>query len=129
MAQNVDLSLTAKAWADITIQDFENKIDALGINDTFALQESFESHVFMAAGGDISKIEFMYNFYGKYIELAVGKGVSFRDVGITSRGRKKRLWYTPVFFRHVKRLGEILAEKYGRKAQIAIIENIQTPLK
>jgi len=129
MAQNVDLSLTAKAWADITITSFEEKMHALGINDTFALSDSFESHVFMEAGGDISKIEFMYNFYGKYIELAVGKGVPFGDVGITSGGRKKRLWYTPVFFRHVKRLGEILLEKYGRKSQLVIIENLQTQRK
>ena len=126
MAKNVDLSLTAKAWADITIDSFEQKMNALDINDTFALAESFKSHVFMESGGNIDRIEFIYNYYGKYIEMAVGKGVSMEDVGISSSGRRKRMWYTPVFYRHVKRLGEILAQKYGRMSQLIIIENLET---
>jgi len=126
MAKNVDLQLTAEAWADILITAFEKKVYDLKINDTFALSESFAAHVFMETGGNINRIEFIYNYYGKYIEMAVGKGVTMDDVGITSNTRKKRLWYTPVFYRHVKRLGEILTEKYGQKAQVAIIENIET---
>lgn len=127
--KNVDLNLTAKAWADITIEDWENKIQSLGITDTLALLESFQTHVFMASGGNIDRIEFIYLNYGKYIEMAVGKGVRIEDVGILSTARKKRMWFTPVFFRHVKRLGEILAQKYGQKSQLVIIENLQTPIK
>jgi len=127
MADNVDLSLTAQAWADIVINDWEKKAFELKIVDTAALVDSFASHVYMETGGNIERIEFIYNYYGKFIEMAVGNGVSIEDVGVNSNSRKKRMWYTPIFYRHVKRLGEILAEKYGRKAQLALIENLETP--
>jgi hypothetical protein len=35
-------------------------------------------------------------------------------------------WYSKTFFSQVKRLGEIISEKYAYKAQLSIITNITT---
>ncbi|HUW07864.1 MAG TPA: hypothetical protein VMW01_16580, partial [Williamwhitmania sp.] len=50
------------------------------------------------------------------------KGTSYGEVG-NSR-RKVKPWYSKTFFNQVRILGEILSEKYARKAALLIVENI-----
>ncbi|MCK4676718.1 MAG: hypothetical protein KAT48_01185 [Bacteroidales bacterium] len=60
----------------------------------------------------------------KIIHKGIGKGVTIADVGKVSTRCRPKVWYSKVFFSEVKKLGSILAEKYARKANMMIIENV-----
>jgi len=114
MADNANLSLTVEAWAKIVVERWENKIVRLRIHHSGNLYKSFAVHVFTQANGDPDKIEFAFNYYGKFVDMGVGR----------SGTRKKKPWYSKVFFGQVKQLGVILRSKYEYKAQLTIITNI-----
>jgi hypothetical protein len=112
---------TLKAWADIVIERWENRIAQLKVMDTGELLRSFQAQVVMDANGNGEKITFTYAYYGRFTELGVGKGVK---AGMDSR-RQKKPWYTKIFFGQVNQLARIMAEKYGQDAAMKIAEQIE----
>jgi hypothetical protein len=112
---------TLKAWADIVIERWELKISQFNVYDTGELLRSFQTHVQLDANGVGEKITFAYAYYGRFVELGVGKYVK---AGMESN-RKKKPWYTKIFFGQVNQLARIMAEKYGQQAALAIVENIE----
>jgi hypothetical protein len=123
MSDNLNINVTLQAWADIVIDRWEQKIQTLKINYSHQLYESFHNHVRAEADGNAAKIEFAFNYYGKFVDMGVGKGVKLEDRGTVTTRRPKK-WYSSVFFTEIKKLGYILAEKYARKGAVTIIENI-----
>jgi len=144
---NLEQSETVKAWADITIKTWESKIAKYKIGSTFTLVHSFLNHAVTAANGNILMVQFLFKYYGRFVDMGVGKGTrifnenSRESQALASKGhsisniarqyqnqfrtpRKKKPWYSPVFYAQVHRLGEILAKKYAQKAAIAIVENV-----
>lgn len=124
MGENLDLNLTVQAWADIVIQIWLDKIEKLHIYDTYQLADSFVNHIITHANGDAYRIEFAFNYYGKFIDMGVGRGVKLEDAGDPNSKRKPRPWYSKTFFSEVQKLRIIFAEKYARKGAILIVENI-----
>ena len=128
MAENLNMNETATAWADITITIFQDWLEKLHANFTWQLTDSFVHHVHTAANGIPSRIDFAYNYYGKFVDMGVGGNTSLdnRDsmvaAGLTTR--KQKPWYSKNFFYQARRIGEILAEKYAQRAAIIIVTNI-----
>lgn len=116
MAENLDLSLTVEAWADITIKNWLQKILQLKVIDTRALFTSFEFHITKHAGGDPAKIEFAFLYYGKFVDMGAG-------------ATKAKRWYNKQFGKEIAKLREILAEKYAEKAAFAVVDAISNPEK
>ena len=77
--------------------------------------------------GSIPEVfSFSFPLYGIYVERGVGRGytrgnggdlVKFEGRG---RGRGRRTWYYRIFADQRHRLGELVAEQYGRAAASAI---------
>jgi hypothetical protein len=105
-------------WAEIVIQRWLSKISRLDIIDSGELMRSFTSQVYVDASGDASKIVFTFLYYGIFPDMGVGKGVPYEKVGQSNR--KAKPWYSKQFYTEVKKLGYIMAEKYGEKAMEAI---------
>ena len=122
MSNNTNLQLTVEAWAKYVIERWENKIVRLRIHHTGELLKSFQTHIFTQANGDPDKIEFAFNYYGKFVDMGVGRGV---PMGSESGNRRKKEWYSKTFFSQVKRIAELLHDKYQLKAQATIITNIE----
>ena len=122
--ENLNLNLTVQAWADIVIQIWLQKIEQMKINYSYQLADSFVNHVISHANGNVQKIEFAFNYYGKFVDMGVGKGVSLEDVGHAYTTRKPKPWYSRSFYAEVQKLGRLMAEKYARKGVMAIIENV-----
>lgn len=122
MAEPSFLSLTVEAWAIITIKRWQNKIEQLGIGHSNDLARSFMQHVITQGNGDPVKIEFAFNYYGKFVDMGVGNGVKKTQVGINNRIAKP--WYSATFYHEVKRLGELLAEKFAIAAQTSILNSV-----
>jgi hypothetical protein len=140
MAENTNLGLTVEAWADIVIERWERKIDLLKIGRTGNLAKSFAQHVNTQANGDVDLVTFTFEYYGKYVDMGVGRGMtagSRNDLGesfyskrndlgqLHTHSRVKKPWYSKVFFSELIKLREILAQKYAYKAQMAIITEVE----
>ena len=123
MADQTNIGLTVEAWAEIVIDKWETMIARLHIGHSGKLINSFAHHVITQSGGDPEKIEFAFEYYGKFVDMGVGRGVTIGEVEFSDRRRKP--WYSKTFFSQVKRSGEILGEKYARKGQAVIIENLE----
>jgi hypothetical protein len=132
-AENTDLDKTLEAWAGITLIRWWKKMRSMGIGDTGRLRQSLRYHVETSAGGENFKIEFFYAWYGKMVDMGVGKGTKLGGVSEnkTSRRlegrrsgnrRRAKTWKSPTFFAEVNTLNAILMQKYGRKTLLAIKE-------
>lgn len=124
MAENLNMNLTVQAWADIVITIWLNKIDQMKIHDTYQLADSFTHHVISHSNGDVQKIEFAFNYYGKFVDMGVGRGVTLEDVARGNTSRHPRPWYSRTFYSEVKKLSQLLAQKYARKGALVIVENV-----
>ncbi len=128
MAENTNIKLTVEAWADIVIKEWEKKIEALGIGVSQQLVDSFAHTVHTQSDGDPSRIEFAFEYYGKFVEWGVGSGVNIQDretmiaAGLTVR--KKKPWYSDVFYKQLEILRHLLAEKHARHIENMVVRNL-----
>lgn len=123
MSTNTQLDETLQAWADIVIRNWEEKIHRLKVYDSYQLLNSFTQHVVLNANGNPERVEFTFNYYGKFADMGVGNGVSLEYIG--SGKRRPKQWYSKTFFAEVKKLGELLAEKYALKAALVIVNGVE----
>lgn len=125
-------------FGEIVIEKWQNKLLDKDIFDTGNLYRSIEygyratnalnqvvgrGHAAEVKAGTIPDVfTFRFPLYGIYVEKGVGRGydrgnggdlVKFKGVG---RGRQRRTWYYSVFAHERHRLGELVAENYGRAA-------------
>jgi hypothetical protein len=127
----------AESWAKITIQLWRKNLSRLkiGQNSSGDLYRSFKFKVIAGAQGNVDRIDFAFLYYGKFLDMGVGKGTRLGDRPV-SRGsrvladrmlgtdRKPKKWYSRTFYGESQRLIEILQKEYGRRAQLVISENI-----
>jgi hypothetical protein len=102
-----------KQWAEQVIQIWLNKLAALRIGYGGHLENSFYYEILSAANGNVSRIEFVYKFYGKFVDMGAGPGV-----------RSAKMWYSKTFLLEVRKLSNIMASMYAHRSAITIIENI-----
>lgn len=135
MAENTNLNETLEAWADITLDKWRQKMQQMHIGATGELARSLRQHVTMSANGESFRIEFFYNWYGKMVDLGVGKGTKLGDIAenklarrLMGRGatnpRRAKVWKSKTFYAETAKLNAILLEKYNRKAVQSILESI-----
>lgn len=117
------IDATLESWAKITVEIWIAKIQELGIVDTEDLVNSFQQHVIANSSGDSARIEFMYNYYGRMVDMGVGKGVHKDEV--ISSNRNPRPWYSSTFILEVKKLANILADQYGHQSNLIITQSIK----
>ena len=128
MAENLNTGLTVEAWAEITIKEWIKKAAALGIAPGHPLNaERFVHHIITNADGEPQRIEFMYDYYLNFVDWGVGRGVSLENrdklAGIGAIKRRKKPWYTDVFYHEIRRLTGIITEKYSMKAVKIVVTN------
>lgn len=127
MAENTDLGITVDAWAKIVIERWEQKITQLGIRRTGKLLNSFQHYINTQAGGNPDKITFAFEYYGKFVDMGVGRGVNMQEVG--NSNRRPKPWYSKTFWSQFEKLKDLIVQKYEIKGQMSIIsemENIGT---
>jgi hypothetical protein len=133
--ENTNISVTLEAWAAIVLDVWMERIEKLKIGVSWQLADSFEQHVISEAGGDVARIEFAFKYYGKFVDMGVGHGVDLGSVAElkterrydgrqTGNRRRPKPWYNKALYSQTQRLMELMAEKYGRKGVLAIVENV-----
>lgn len=129
MSANTNIELTLQAWSDIVEQRWIDKIVKLGIVQTGALENSFRHQVITDGAGNPERIEFAFNYYGRFIDMGVGRGHTSSiaaqvKIEKAKAGRRAKPWYSATLYAERQKLAQILAEKYGRKGTIAIVESL-----
>ncbi len=128
MSENLNISLTVEAWAEIVIKEWLKKVQALNINNTGALMASFENQIFSNASGDPTKVNFAFEWYGKMVDYGVGKYVSLdiRDALIAAGATRRRPkpWFTDSFYKQLEVLRHLLEEKHAYRTELFIQQNI-----
>ena len=110
-----------RAWAKMMVTIWQDKIAQLRVRETGELFSSFMTEVVTQSGGDIDKIFYSYLYYGRMVDMGVGRGVTMADAGSGS-GRKRKPWYNKSWYHSIKVLTEKRAELYGEDFQLIIME-------
>ena len=108
-----------QAWAKMMVTIWLDKIATLNIRDTGALFSSFQTQVAMQANGDVDKIVFSYLYYGRMVDMGVGRGLKMED-----SGKKGKPWYNKAWYHSIKLLTEKRVEIYGEEFQAMIFETL-----
>lgn len=118
----INIEPNVRRWAEITLSQFEKKAQALGIHDG-ALIKSFQTHLLWHSAGNLQKVQFMYNYYGKFVDMGVGRGVKLTD---TDKGKRvAKPWFTKTFYKEVEILKHKLAALLAEKVPQIIVERIE----
>lgn len=133
MQQNgeIDINDTIAAWADIVIKVWHNKIIELGVWDKGSLDKSLLQELTRNAGGDIDKIEFSFNLYGKFVDMGVGREISKGNSGRLgfSPGRKSKPWLSRKFYGQIMKLKQLLVDRYSKEISQRLINNLNVSFK
>lgn len=131
MDNPVNIPLTVEEWAKIVIEKWVNMAKTLNISMNDPLTDDrFKYYLTTQADGNIEKIKFTYDFYLKFVNWGVGKGVSIsnRDTivaaGLTKRRRKP--WFDNVFPKQLSILGHLLSERYAQRTTALIKTGIES---
>lgn len=113
-------------WAEMVIRIWEERMLRLRIvgSSPPQLLNSFFHTVQTQANGDVGLIVFTFNWYGRMVDMGVGRGVPLSLAGSASTKRQKAPWYSQTFVVEVRKLTEFLAKQYGIKAAILISDEI-----
>lgn len=125
MANNLDINKTLEAWSDILIKNWRHKITILNIGITERLYDSFEFEIISQAQGNPERIDFTFEYYGRFVDMGVGKEVYVGNPGNVKTSRKPKRWYSKVWYNQAQKLSEILSEKYGILGACIIRETIK----
>lgn len=105
-------------WAEIVIERWQARMEALEVGSTGELMRSFHAQVTNDANGDPTKVTFAFLYYGRFPDMGVGRSITLSDV--PAPGRPVKPWYSQVFLGEVVKLGRMLAAKYGIDAAMAL---------
>lgn len=86
-------------------ENLKERIWKLDVMHTHALYSELEAK-------DVQDtIRLLYNYYGMFVDMGVGKGVALNKVGQLNRRQKK--WYSKTIYREVARLADYVAKQTG----------------
>lgn len=115
---------TVEDWAEMVIQIWIERMAALKVSNAWLHADSFAHHIYSSAGGNVSKIEFAFNYYLKFTDMGVGNGISLANRAQMNTRRQQRLWYSKTFLLEVRKLTNMLAAQHAHNAAMIIVENI-----
>jgi len=115
---------TVTAWAEMVLEIWGNRMAELGISNATQHANSLAQTAISAAGGDIAKVEFVFEYILKFTDMGVGRGVSFGSRSQSGTIRKQKQWFTKTFMLEVKKLSNILAQNYAHTGALYIKEAI-----
>jgi hypothetical protein len=102
-------------WARYTAERLQKSQEKKGVGKSGDLKYStvYSTH----GSPDISRVDHSFNFYGKFIDMGVGKGQKIEDVkanadlrAVTKIGRKPKKWLGKAYYAEVTELTDLLLQ-------------------
>jgi len=115
-------------WLQYAVERFEVSIVKKKIGVSNALLNSFFTDIIKGSGGSVAKLELRFLFYGRFVDMGVGRGVpigsqsALKEKFFEKRnklgqlhkyGRTKKAWYSKTKARELGKLSKILAKEFG----------------
>jgi len=131
--EKANLSQLATDWSKITIDRWKKNIEKRGIGHSGDLFKSFVSNIIRNSDGDPKRIELSFLFYGRFVDMGVGRGGSVktqsdektlrgRAGAFKSTSRRAKKWYSKTLAAETRSLARLLAKEFAIKG-INIIED------
>ena len=116
----------AEGWLRIAVNEIQNKLKKLRVQDTGELVRSIHLNIQELSGGDSIKAELLYNYYGIFPDMGVGKGHGRGDATVarlTGSGRKRKPWTREIAAqRH--RFIELMQLEYADEVTKAVADSL-----
>jgi hypothetical protein len=111
-------------WADMMLTIWKERMEAYGIGDTGALENSLRTEVYRQSGGNAAKISHFFNYYGNYVARGVGREMGINgSLGKTRNrkgefeehpGRKAKPWLNGKYWYSKRKLLSEMMNQTGR---------------
>jgi len=131
LQHQIERNKLIEEWAKYTAQRLQKSIEKRGIGITGSLKYSILYDLMSAAGGEIDGTKHEFNYYGKFVDMGVGKGQKIEDVKsngdlimMGSGSRRPKKWYSKTIYAEIAILKDLLAVKYGEDAANIIKEGL-----
>jgi hypothetical protein len=128
----VEIKKTISEWAEITIERLQKQIRNKKIGATGSLNNSLIYKLKSLAGTGVSSVNLEFNYYGKFLDMGVGRGQKIEGVksnrdmyALIGGGRKPKKWFSKTAYGEQIALGKILSNKYGIIGTKIIKESIE----
>jgi hypothetical protein len=118
----INIKGSIEFWQKYTIKDWKKNIQKMRIGHSGALVNSFLSNLVMKSGGNEYKINFSFLYYGKFVDMGVGKGV---PMGRKDTKRKPKKWYARALTYNINKLTLILRKNYGEQFADNVVQAIE----
>ncbi len=119
-------------WARYAAERLQRSITKRRIGSSGDLSYSILYRLSAIANGDISSAAHEFNYYGKFVDMGVGRGQKIENVKsnaeiirVVGGGRRPKKWFSKTYYAEVAELRNLLLVKYGETAAQNIKETIQ----
>jgi hypothetical protein len=126
------ISILVSDWSTYLKRDLIKSMLKKKIGNTGNLKNSLSFKIQYGTDGTPEKVIIAFNYYGKFVDMGVGKGQKLGDVkgnkalyratGI--KGRVAKPWWSKTIFPEANTLAALLKEQYGITAINMINENV-----
>jgi hypothetical protein len=121
-----------RQWLEIAVKEIRGKLMKMKVHDSYALINSVSGEIQAVSGGDKHKASLLYNYYGIFPDMGVGKGVPKDEValqkmlegGSRHSGRRRKPWTREVAHQ-AHRFGDMIQKHYSD----AMVENIAKDIR
>lgn len=121
---------TIDFWGRYVIADLQKSIRNKNIGRTHSLISNL-GYQYKPDGSGDGTVELHFNYYGKMLDMGVGKGRKIEDVKfnrevyrVIGQKNKSNKWLSKVAFTQISALRHIMQEKFGEDAANIIKESI-----
>ena len=124
-------------WARFAIERLQKNIDKFKIGVTGSLKYSLLYALKSVADGDIGSVQILFNYYGKFVDMGLGKGVKIESVSSNSEmysaagksHRKPKKWLSKTLYGEINQLQLLLLKNYSEQVPNIVRESIQQNIK
>lgn len=119
-------------WSKITVDRWRGKLTKLKVGKTGELYAALKYSI------RPDRITFSFPYYGRFVDMGVGKGVKIGDVkagrstsvlaGSSKSTRRPKKWYSKTMSNEVRQLAKLLAQKYGSGSAEFIKQSLTIPI-
>jgi len=121
------LKQSADEWLKIAVKEIRTRIKKLRVHESGELYRTLHGSIHEISKGDRYRAALLYNYYGIFPDIGVGKGVPKDEVRLQKLlqgGRRAKPW-TRAVAHQSHRFGDIMRDAYGRFASEAIAGSLQ----
>ena len=136
VSRHVEIKQVISDWARYTIERLQKSIVTKKIGVSGSLNYSLLYHLASLAGGDVSSVTLNFNYYGRFVDMGVGRGHKIESVksnadiySLVGGGRRPKKWLGKTLYGEVAALRDIMSTHYGEEGVQILKDSITQSLQ